>query len=324
MNKKRKLTIDEQIEDLEKKGILFEEFSKDDAKRFLQYNNYYFKLKYYAKNYPVNPKTKCYVGLDFAYLVELSKIDMYLRKIILDMVLDIEHILKTRLLYDLSRNAKEDGYKIVKKYYEAYPNIRLTINGGMEGRSISSDLIDKHKEMEDFSLWNIVEILPFGKFVELYTMYYQEYKGYNYSAYLGSVKFLRNAAAHNSCIISSLLIPSGTKKFKKTKQLTNALTKVKELSESARAKKMQNPIIHDFVALLFVYNDLLKVSANKKMRDKKMSELKEFFCDEKGRILRNKEYFKKNQTIVEAYRFISTIIIYIDNQNHNPKHVNYL
>lgn len=324
MSKKKKLTIEEQIEDLEKKGVTFVEFSKEDAMRFLKYNNYYFKLKHYAKNYPINKKTKCYVGLDFAYLVELSKIDMYLRKIILDMVLDIEHILKTRMLYDLSQNVEEDGYEIVKKYYEAYPNIRTTIGGSADTRSISADLIEKHKDTEDFALWNIVEVLPFGKFVELYTLYYQEYKGYNYSTYLGSIKFLRNVAAHNSCIISSLLKPNGMKKFKKTKQLTNVLANVKTLSDSARVKKMENPIIHDFVALLFVYNDLLKVGANRKMRDKKMCELKTFFCDANGRMLKNKGYFEKNFTLVESYRFIATIIEYIDNQNHNPTHVNFL
>ena len=38
----------------------------------------------------------------------------------------------------------------------------------------------------------------------------------------------------------------------------------------------------------------------------------------------NKHYFVKNQTLVESYKFIATIITYIDNQNHNPKHVNFL
>lgn len=155
-------------------------------------------------------------------------------------------------------------------------------------------------------------------------MYYQEYKKYNYSTYLGSVKFLRNAAAHNSCIISSLLRPNGTKKFKKTKQLMNALTKVTTITESARKNKMTNPVIHDFVALLFVYNDLLKVAPNRKMRDKQMEKLKDFFCAENGKVLRNKKFFEKNLTLVESYKFIVNIIIYIDNQNHNPKHVNFL
>ena len=166
--------------------------------------------------------------------------------------------------------------------------------------------------------------MPFGKFVELYTLYYQEYKSHNYSDYLGSIKFLRNAAAHNNCLLSSLLKPHGTKKFKKTNQLTNALSKVKDISDTARVKKMKNPVIHDFVALLFVYNDLLKMSPTSKMRDKKMIELLNFFASDNGRMKKNKKYFEKNQTILESYKFILNIIHYIVNQNNNPKHVNFL
>lgn len=44
---KKKLTIDEQIEDLKKKGVTFEIMSEEEAKKFLRYNNYYFKLKLY-------------------------------------------------------------------------------------------------------------------------------------------------------------------------------------------------------------------------------------------------------------------------------------
>lgn len=62
---KKKLTIDEQIEDLKKKGVTFEIMSEEEAKKFLRYNNYYFKLKSYAKNYPINPKNGKYVNCNF-------------------------------------------------------------------------------------------------------------------------------------------------------------------------------------------------------------------------------------------------------------------
>ena len=39
---------------------------------------------------------------------------------------------------------------------------------------------------------------------------------------------------------------------------------------------MAYPAFHDFVALLFVYNDLLKEAANRNMRDKTMDELYHF------------------------------------------------
>ncbi len=321
---KKKLTAEEQVADLESKGVLFDLCSKQDAVKFLKYNNYYFKLKAYAKIYAMNPRTNQYINLEFAYLVELSKIDMYLRKLILEMALDIEHFLKTRLLCDLCNNEKEDGYNIVRKYIESDYTIVREICKKADSYSVCADLVEKHKEKKDFALWNIVEVMSFGRFVELYTLYYQEYDSYNYSSYLGSIKFLRNAAAHNNCLLSSLRIPNGTKKFRKTKQLTNALTKVKTLTSSARTKKMENPILHDFVALLFVYNDLLKMSATRKVRDIGMEKLRDFLCDENGRCLEHRDYFEKNDTIKENYRFIVNIVDYITNQNNNPKHVNFL
>ena len=71
---------------MKEKDIKFEICSEEDAKKFLQYNNYSFKLKSYARNYNMNSQTKKYFNLDFAYLVELSKVDMYIRKIILEVI----------------------------------------------------------------------------------------------------------------------------------------------------------------------------------------------------------------------------------------------
>ena len=320
---KKKLSVSEQIENLKAKGVTFEYMDEDAAMRFLRNNSYYFKLKAYAKNYVKNPKTGKYVHLDFAYLVELSKLDMYLREMILEMCLDIEHLLKTKMLYDMSINDEEDGYHIVQKYFDAYPGTKLSIDQKADVYTVTADLAEKHLE-DRYALWNVVEMLSFGKFVELYTLYYQEYKGINYSTYLGSIKFLRNAAAHSNCLLSSLLHPNGTKKFRKTKELMVALSKVKDVSDSSKTKKMTNPVIHDFVALLFVYNDLLKNSANRKMRDKRMEALDHFFNSEDGRMLKHKEYFAKNQVISEAYKYVSGMITYVMKQNKNPKHKSFL
>ena len=121
---KIKLTVDEQILDMKKKGVKFELCTEQEAKRFLNYNNYYFKLKSYARNYNINPQTNQYFNLDFAYLIELSKLDMYIRKIILEMSLDVEHYLKVRLMKDLCNNSEEDGYNITKIFLQYHPNAK--------------------------------------------------------------------------------------------------------------------------------------------------------------------------------------------------------
>ena len=87
---------------------------------------------------------------------------------------------------------------------------------------------------------------------------------------------------------------------------------------------MSYPMFHDFVALLFVYNDLLKEAANRTMRSRTMDELVHFFCEEDGRALKHKDYFSKNQVITKAYEFIYGVIQYIQKQNNNPRHKRYL
>lgn len=57
-NEKLKLTVEEQIQDMIEKNVQFTLYSKEDAKKFLKYNNYYFKLKSYARNYNINSQTK--------------------------------------------------------------------------------------------------------------------------------------------------------------------------------------------------------------------------------------------------------------------------
>lgn len=304
---KRKLTIEEQIQDMIDKNIQFELYSKEDAKRFLKYNNYYFKLKSYARNYNINPQTQKYFNLDFAYLVELSKLDMYIRKIILDLSLDVEHYLKVRLMNDLSSNTEEDGYNIVSLFLQNHPNAEADIQGKAGKYSFCSDLAEKHlneyREPKELAVWNIVEILSFGNFMELYEVYYQTYPSFNYSDYLKSIKFIRNAAAHNNCILSTLRKPNSIKKFSKTKKLANILGKIPEFkSLEKRDAMMKNPVIHDFVTLLFVYNDVMKVSATKNIRNRKMEEIYHLFCSEDGRIRKNMSYFEK-KSIHKGYIF---------------------
>lgn len=297
-NEKLKLTVEEQIQDMADKNIQFELYSKEDAKKFLKYNNYYFKLKSYARNYNMNAQTKKYYNLDFAYPVELSKLDMYIRKIILELSLDVEHYLKVRLMNDLSDNPKEDGYNIVKLFLQYHPNAGADIQSKADKYSFCSDLAEKHlneyKEPNKLAVWNIAELLSFGNFIELYELYYQMYPSFNYSDYLKSIKFIRNAAAHNNCILSTLRKPNSLKKFSKTKKLANILGKIPEFRElDSRDAMMKNPVIHDFVTLLFVYNDVMKISATKSIRNKKMEEICHLFCDEDGRIKKNKSYFEK-------------------------------
>ena len=48
---KPKLSYSQQIDHLKQKGVQFTEMSEDEALHYLQYNNDFFKLKSYRKNF---------------------------------------------------------------------------------------------------------------------------------------------------------------------------------------------------------------------------------------------------------------------------------
>ena len=300
-----KLSIDEQIMNMRKKGITFSHSNEEEAKRFLKYNTYYFKIKAYERNYDkynTTPKKGQYINLDFAYLKELSILDMYLRKIILSMVLDIEHALKVQLLFDLTNNPHEDGYTIVKEYLGQNFTTLKTIRDKI-GKSAVSDLIRKRSfEDDNYALWEIVEVLSFGHFIELYQLYYSKYPSKNnFSSYLWSLKFLRNAAAHNNCLLNSLRSPYNVV-LHKNKDILFEISKIKTISEKSRITWMKNPVIHDFVILVYVYLNVIKSSG---IKQHGIDQLKWLFND---RMLRHKDYFEKNISIKECYHFTNKII----------------
>ena len=115
-NDKPRLSLDEQIQHLKDKGILFNIMDEESAKQYLKYNNNYYKLTSFRKNYDKHPggenKGK-YIRLEFAYLVDMSIIDMRLRYRIVEMALDIEHHTKLQLLRKIDEH-DEDGFKLSK------------------------------------------------------------------------------------------------------------------------------------------------------------------------------------------------------------------
>ena len=83
------LTPSELIGHLELKGVKFELINKENAQKYLEENNNYFKLVSYRKNFTKYENGKNigkYINLDFKMLVDLSIIDMRIRKTMLNIV----------------------------------------------------------------------------------------------------------------------------------------------------------------------------------------------------------------------------------------------
>ncbi len=308
---RKKLTVDEQIDHMKQKGIKFNIASEEYAKSYLSDNTYYFKLKSYVKVFKYNEVTDKYINVDFAYLEELAKLDMYIRKYILSLTLDIEHLLKVQLVRDLTLNKNEDGYKIINTFLKKFPGIIDIINQ-KKNNSASADLIYYYQD--NWSLWTIIEVLSLGDFIKLYKFYYEKYPTKNSKKIidlLWSVKFLRNACAHNNCLLNSLRVPyehthllkDGT--ILSTKTLTKIVSNINTIGKQARTTKLKNPIIHDLSACLFLL-DMLDVSDA--LKTSNYSALYFFLTQ---RCIKKQHYFMHNNVLTSNYIFIKKILDYI-------------
>ena len=144
-------------------------------------------------------------------------------------------------------------------------------------------------ESENYAIWNLIEVLSFGDFVRLYTLYDREYGNHNKGLIqcLYAVRCLRNAAAHNNCLLNSLRLPY-TRKIHSSYSISRAVSQIPNGPKTtSREKKLANPVIHDFVAEHFT------------------KELHDLFDI---RMKRHSNYFESNECISSAYHFMKTVI----------------
>ena len=198
-----KLTVPQIIsyckEDL---GITFQLMGERQAMDFLQKNNFFFRLKQYAQTCTERTEDGKYKGLDFGHLVELSIIDMFLRKHLFKMTVDLEHYMKVKLVNDCQTNVADDGYEVVKKFLDRKPELWETINKFANGNFYGENMFRKYVETP--SVWSFVEMVTFFDFTHFYDFYYNVFWQDSESfKHLDAVRRLRNACAHNSSLISS-------------------------------------------------------------------------------------------------------------------------
>ena len=170
-------TIDEQVEILQKKGLIVEDI--DEAKEILLRENYFF-LNGYRHLFMVSEKNRTFIkGSTFRELYSLFLFDRYFRNIIFKNVLVIENQLKSILSYQLS---KKYGYK-----EKDYLNPKNFTNDHDKKRRVK-DVLEKMKRQIRINslhhnatahyansygyipLWVLVKVLSFGIVCELYTI----------------------------------------------------------------------------------------------------------------------------------------------------------
>lgn len=223
------------------------------------------------------------------------------------MSLNIEHSLKVQLNRHFSENTQEDGYNIVRRFLDKHEKIQDNINYKIRTNSpYNCDLLKKY--IRNFALWNFVELLSFGEFITFYKYYCDLYeKNNDILSLLLPVKFIRNAAAHNNCLINSLKrqikheYVKVNSDFNLSKKLNTMVSKIPKINPDSRIKKMKIPVIHDFAALLFAFDKVVDSKSIKHYTYQSLIVMIERFN-------RNIDYFSKNDIIKSTINFLAKVV----------------
>lgn len=302
LNSKPMLTYEQQIQHFINKGVTFKHISQEDAAEYLRQNNNFFKLSAYRKNFFKCDGKDTYLNLDFSYLIDLAIIDTRLRMLIVEMSLNIEHFAKVQLLRNVAEAESEDGYSIVADYINSLdvPG-RMHLQTEIERNQSSIYVCDIYKKYkQSFPIWAFVEILSFGSFIHFYKYCATRLgdKSMIDNVYLFlTVKKVRNASAHNNCLLNDLAIR--THKYKVNYDVRQALSQI-GIKYNQRKRKMACERTAQVITCLYVHKRIVKSEGT---HSHIASRLHEF----KARLFRDFDY-KFNATILTTFQLFEKTI----------------
>ena len=309
------MKISEMVPYLKNKNIKFEECSEEEAEKYLRENNNYYNVTAYKNNFP---KYQCgdltgkYIDLDFAYLKDLSIIDYRTRIVLFKMIIDIEHYLKIRILNKVEELENEDGYNIVNLYLEhdyndtKYPkrvhdSIRKKVTNEYYNKIFSKYDIDGDSKIENIPIWEFLEIITFGELINFFDFFTTEYNldDNKYIFILREVNKLRNAVAHNSCVLSEL--DKKDNPYRADTLVINYLQKC-GIGKENRTNKLRNSRIRQITYTLYLFNEIVSSVGVKQNVKHELSKL--FY----GRIILNRKYYNNNGLLQSIYEYFDKIV----------------
>lgn len=296
-----KKSFSDQIEKLGTKGIKFEKCSKEEAELILRESNYYYKLTVYKRNFRRDANRKFY-NLDFSYLVDIARMDMRLRYLLLGACLDIEHALKTYTLAKITDNEELDGYDIVRRFFHSTSNTANPVTEESIMKRARNNMHYQHKlfttHMVAPPIWVIMEVISFGDFLRLFEFYFEKYPDPNLNinsvmGVLNGVRKIRNAAAHNNAIIFNL----------SESAIENASLPLKNYASEIRVGKLfyQCNKIHDILCVFYAHKVFVK---GKNSKDLFVEDLENFIVGFEQRL----EYVKNDNDIKYLLEIMTKVV----------------
>ncbi len=311
------MPISEMIGYLKKKNIKFEKISEKEAEKYLRYNNNYYNITAYKHNferYLINGKfADKFIDLDFAYLKDLAIIDYKMRLLLFNMIIDIEHYLKIRILNIIENINQENGYRIVNMYLEndfknekfpkkVHKSILTKVGSVYYDKIFSKYDFDKDKKLENIPVWEFLEIITFGELVNFYEFFSKEYNLKNELKnifILREICKLRNAVAHNSYILCEL--DKKDNNFVPDYKIINYLNNC-DIKKETRDNKLSNSRIRQITYTLYMFNEIVTSVGIKENITKDIDNL--FY----KRIVLHKDYYNNNELLKSIYIYFNKII----------------
>ena len=311
------MKISEMVPYLKTKNIKFELISEDKAEQYLHDNNNYYNVTSYKNNFEkymidgvfINK----YIDLDFAYLKDLAIIDHRVRLLFFKMIIDIEHYLKIRILNLIENIEDEDGYRIVNLYLEkdfndekfpkkVHNSIFKKVGSEYYQKIFSKYDIDKDKKLENIPVWEFLEIITFGELINFYEFFSKEYqlkKEIKNIFLLREIVKLRNAVAHNSCVLCDL--DKKDNEYAPDFKIVNYLNSC-GIGKETRDNKLSNSRIKQMTYTLYMFNEIVTSEGVKR---NVITDINELFYE---RIILHKEYYNNNELLKSIYAYFDKII----------------
>ena len=251
--------------------------------------------------------------MDFAYLKDLAIIDHRSRLVLFKMIIDIEHYLKIRILNLIENIDAEDGYRIVNMYLEkdfndekfpkkVHKSIRNKVTNEYYQKIFTKYDLDGDTKIENIPIWEFLEIITFGELVNFYEFFAKEYELKNEIKnvfILREIVKLRNAVAHNSCVLCDL--DKKDNNFAPDYKIVNYLNNC-EIRKETRDNKLSNSRIRQITYTLYMFNEIVTSTGIKTNVTKDVNDL--FY----ERIILHKEYYNNNELLKSIYAYFDKII----------------
>ncbi|MDO4849568.1 MAG: Abi family protein [Coriobacteriia bacterium] len=314
------LAVSEQIAHLKSRGVTFELCSEAEAADYLRTANNLLRASSYRKLFPIKAAGAHageYAGLDFEHLRALSSLDRMLRACLLSIALDIEHFARIEIL-DACEEHGEDGYGIVLDYLHIKLNHkgRNHIEGGLKARGAdgdthdeySGDLIAKHYDTDEhldrMPAWVFLETIEFRVFTDFYLFCAERWgdgEMLQRHYVLKSVRALRNACAHNSCILNGVGKASKRGDWITSRLVTDSLNEHGMRRTKSRRDKLSNLRITQIAETLFADSVFCTRPHTTERHARMLGSLRSAWKDVRA-------IFQKNPTITSFFDFFFKLV----------------